>query len=92
MSINPVILELSQQITHLQSEYESLVAENKKIKQDLQVKIASITKINRQSTSSQYLIRSIEVLKEKRLSDLEKKYNVELEFIRSRYPRWKPNI
>jgi hypothetical protein len=92
MSINPVILELSQQIAHLQSEYESLVAENKKIKQDSQVKVERTLRKKDQKPSNQHFLKSVEVLKEKRLSDLERKYKVDLEFIRSRYPRWKPNI
>jgi len=92
MSINPVILELSQQIAHLQSEYESLITENQNLKKESQVKIERIIKKRDKKPSNQHFLKSVEVIKEKRLFDLEKKYSVELEFIRARYPRWKPNI
>lgn len=92
MSANPVILELSQQIAHLQSEYESLIAENQQLKKTSQIKVKRIIQRKAVNVSNHHFIKSVEAIKEKRLLDLEKKYSVELEFIRSRYPRWKPNI
>lgn len=92
MSVNPVILELSQQIAHLQSEYESLIAENQQLKKTSQIKLNRIIQRNDGKVPNEHFLKSVEALKEKRLLDLEKKYSVELEFIRSRYPRWKPNL
>ncbi|MCL4639385.1 MAG: hypothetical protein M5Z89_10385 [Olivibacter sp.] len=93
MSVNAVILELSQQIAHLQSQYEALVAENRQLKT-----LTTTTKVKRnsKSPSSQkanvYFEKSINALKEKKVAELEDKYCDELSFIRERYPRWKPKI
>lgn len=92
MSINPVILELSQQIAHLQAEYQSLITENQQLKTKSQTKVKRIIQNKDAKGVNPHFLKSVEVLKEKRLLEFEKTYSGELAFIRSRYPRWKPNL
>ncbi|WP_028298730.1 hypothetical protein [Olivibacter sitiensis] len=92
MSANAVIVELSKQIAHLQSQYDALLIENQKLQ------TLTTAKVNRKSQSqlpkkaNVHFDKSVHVLKEKRLMELSQQYRDELEFIRARYPRWNPDI
>lgn len=85
-------MELSKQIAYLQSEYDTIAAENQNLKSE------ALTKIERKSRSQKFqkpnihFLKSVQAIKEKQLKELEKQYSEDLKFIRERYPRWKPNL
>lgn len=92
MSINNVILELSQQISHLKSQYDALEVENKKLRSSANTKINRNIRSKNSNSPNIHFLKSVEAIKEKRLKELESKYSEDLVFIRKRYPRWRPNI
>lgn len=92
MSVNTVILELSQQIAYLQSQYDILAVENQRLKSESEIKVNRKTRSRNSKKANPFLLKAVTAIKEQRLKDLESKYSDDLKIIRSRYPRWNPEV
>ncbi len=93
MSLNATILELSKQITYLQTQYDELMDENQQIKAEIQKTKIKRKNENRKSESlNLHFQKSVEALRQKRLKEFEQEFQDDLSIIRKRYPRWKPTL
>lgn len=92
MSVNAVILELSQQIAYLQSQYDALATENQRLKSEAETKVKRKNQSRNSKKANPFFLKAVTAIKEQRLKDFENKKSEDLKIIRSRYPRWKPKV
>lgn len=92
MSVNAVILELSQQIAYLQSQCDALSTENQSLKSEAKTKVNRKNRSRNSKQANSFFLKAEMAIKQQRLKEFEKKYNDDLTIIRSRYPRWNPEV
>ena len=87
MSLNIAIIELSRQVASLQSELELLRREKEAHWQQVPIKRPKSKKLSETGTR---LLKCIRKMEQEHYDMLCLKYKDEIDFIRQRYPDWKP--